>query len=114
MPLPKELNQLNHLLQRGLTQTESLWPDIKRGFGWVHQAAHILANHNDLSGDQVHQQYSDLLDHMSSARQQADTLEPAIQHFLKVSRSYEPGLFHCYDVPQLPRTNNDLDTRPVC
>jgi hypothetical protein len=86
-----------------------LWPDIERGFSWVHQAAHILANHNDLSGDQVHQQYSDLLDIMSDSRQQAGTLEPAIQHFLKVSRSYEPGLFQCYDVPDLPRTNNDLE-----
>ena len=46
---------------------------------------------------------------MAASRQQPDTLEPTIQHFLKVSRSYEPGLFHCYDVPQLPRTNNDLE-----
>src|SRR5215210_9169218 len=24
-------------------------------------------------------------------------------------RSYRPGLFHCYAVPDLPRTNNDLE-----
>ena len=30
-------------------------------------------------------------------------------HFLKVTRSYWPGLFHCYDVPGLPKTNNDLE-----
>lgn len=36
-------------------------------------------------------------------------LEPTIAHFLKVTRSYWPGLFHCYDVPGLPRTNNDLE-----
>src|SRR5262249_24977916 len=30
-------------------------------------------------------------------------------HFVKVSASYEPGLFHCYDVADLPRTNNDLE-----
>jgi hypothetical protein len=30
-------------------------------------------------------------------------------HFLKVSRSYWPGLFHCYEVPGLPKTNNDLE-----
>ena len=24
----------------------------------------------------------------------------------KLTHSYEPGLFHCYDVPGLPRTNN--------
>ena len=32
-----------------------------------------------------------------------------MDHFLKVFRSYWPGLFHCYDVEDLPRTNNDLD-----
>jgi hypothetical protein len=29
--------------------------------------------------------------------------------FLKVTRSYWPGLFYCYDVVDLPRTNNDLE-----
>ena len=28
---------------------------------------------------------------------------------MKVTRSYWPGLFHCYDVADLPRTNNDLE-----
>ena len=30
-------------------------------------------------------------------------------HFRKVTRSYWPGLFRCYDVADLPRTNNDLE-----
>ena len=29
---------------------------------------------------------------------------------LKTTRSYAPGLFHCYDVPGLPRTNNDRES----
>jgi hypothetical protein len=29
--------------------------------------------------------------------------------FYKVSRSYWPGLFHCYDMLEVPRTNNDLE-----
>lgn len=33
----------------------------------------------------------------------------SLRHFVKVSRSYEAGLFHCYDVSGLPRTNNDLE-----
>jgi len=28
---------------------------------------------------------------------------------VKVSRSYWPGLFACYDTPNLPRTNNDME-----
>ncbi|QBD80997.1 hypothetical protein EPA93_35525 [Ktedonosporobacter rubrisoli] len=29
--------------------------------------------------------------------------------FLKVTESYWSGLFHCYDVADLPRTNNELE-----
>jgi hypothetical protein len=31
--------------------------------------------------------------------------------FLKVSANYLDGLFHCYDVADLPSTNNDLERR---
>jgi hypothetical protein len=36
-------------------------------------------------------------------------LGPAVDQFMKVSRSYWPGLFGCYDVAGLPRTNTDLE-----
>ena len=36
-------------------------------------------------------------------------LQEAFAHFRKVTRSYWPGLFRCYDVADLPRTNNDLE-----
>jgi hypothetical protein len=36
-------------------------------------------------------------------------LADAIAHFEKVTRSYWPGLFHCYAVADLPPTNNDLE-----
>src|SRR5690349_16083389 len=39
----------------------------------------------------------------------AGRLAPAVAHFLKVTRSYWPGLFVCYDVADLPRTNDDLE-----
>jgi hypothetical protein len=51
----------------------------------------------------------DLLDTMARDREKAGALAPAIGHFLKVSKSYWPGLFHCYEVEGLPRTNNDLE-----
>ena len=46
---------------------------------------------------------------MSRHRKATGALEPAIIHFLKVTRSYWPGLFHCYGMPDLPRTNNELE-----
>jgi hypothetical protein len=36
-------------------------------------------------------------------------LAGAVTHFCTVTASYWPGLFCCYDVPELPRTNNALE-----
>lgn len=44
-------------------------------------------------------------EHQSSAGSSAD----GIAHFLKVTASYAPNLFVCYDVPDIPRTNNDVE-----
>ena len=46
---------------------------------------------------------------MTARRDTLGALAPAVDQFLKVTASYRPGLFHCYDVPGLPRTNNDLE-----
>lgn len=46
---------------------------------------------------------------MKRWQKQVGRLETTVAHFLKVTRSYWPGLFYCYDVPDLPRTNNDLE-----
>lgn len=32
-----------------------------------------------------------------------------MRHVVAVSERFWPGLFHCYDVPHLPRTNNELE-----
>ena len=50
-----------------------------------------------------------LLGAMTRHRAAAGALAGGIDHFVKVTRSYWPGLFACYDVPGLPRTNNDLE-----
>ena len=39
----------------------------------------------------------------------AGNLAGAIEHFGKITRSYRSGLFHCYAVPDLPRTDNGLE-----
>ena len=100
--------QLDRLLSHGLSATASLWPDIELAYGWVHQAAHLLGNHDGQDAAGVRVAYTALLDEMRLRRGEVGTLGPAIDHFLQVTDSYWPGLFHCYDVPDLPRTNNDL------
>ncbi len=52
-----------------------------------------------------------LLNRMATEQAMANTLSHAVAHFIKVTANYSAGLFHCYDVPELPSTNNDLERR---
>jgi hypothetical protein len=92
-----------------LSETAPDWPSICVAFGWVHQAAHILANHQGTDGAGVRRRLGGLLGAMARHRANAREHAAAVDHFVKVSRSYWPGLFHCYDRADLPRTNNDLE-----
>jgi hypothetical protein len=72
----------------------------------VFRTAHILAD-PCASGDLVRDRLAGLAGAMADTV--AGPLAAAKRHFLKVTASYGPGLFWCYDVPGLPRTNNDLE-----
>jgi hypothetical protein len=82
---------------------------VRTAYGWVRSAAGILKNHDGLDGAGVRRRLRGLLGAMSRHRKHACDLEKGVAHFIKVTRSYWPGLFHCYDVADLPRTNNDLE-----
>ena len=75
----------------------------------MHRAAHLLANHDQLAANTLQQAYADLLADLCAAQPSWGTLASAATHFQKVTTSYWPGLFHCYAVADLPRTNNDLE-----
>src|SRR4051812_40396954 len=84
-------------------------PDIARAYGWVHRAAHILNNRGEEDASLVRRRFDGLVAALHRHRGKAGTLADAIGHFRTVARSYKPGLFPCYAVPDLPRTNNDLE-----
>jgi hypothetical protein len=46
---------------------------------------------------------------MLEEKSQLGSLSSAIDHFVRTTHSFEKGLFHCYDVSDLPATNNDLE-----
>ena len=92
-----------------MAKTVGHWPAIRMAYDWVHRLARVLSNQEGLSGTQIRRRVSGLLGAMSRDRELAGKLASAVDHFLKVTRSYWPGLFHCYDVPDLPRTNNALE-----
>jgi hypothetical protein len=100
---------LQHILTKGLQRTAALWPPIKAAYALVYQAAHILANHEQGTGAQVRERYLAFIAQMQEQKTPLGELSSAIDHFVEMTENFAPGLFHCYDVPDLPRTNNDLE-----
>jgi hypothetical protein len=92
-----------------LTATAPLWPPVRVAFAWVWQAAHLLGQDGPKEAAAVRRRLGGLLGAMARHRGLAGALASGVRHFVKVTRSYWPGLFHCYAVPDLPRTNNDLE-----
>jgi len=100
---------LQQLLTKALQRTAALWPPLKEAYALVYQAAHILANHQQQTGAQVRETYLAWVAHMQEQQASLGALSTAIEHFVEITENYGPGLFECYDVPDLPRTNNDLE-----
>jgi hypothetical protein len=102
------LLRLKGLIDRGLQATAAFWPSIRKAFDWVHQAAHILGV-GSIDAAAARRQLGGLLGAMVRHPATVGPLAGAVDHFVKVSRSYWPGLFHCNDVADVPRTNNALE-----
>jgi len=100
---------LQQILTKALACTVTLWPPLKDAYALVYQAAHILANHEQQTGAQVRETYLAWVKTMQEQKASLGTLSAALDHFVEKTANFAPGLFHCYDVPDLPRTNNDLE-----
>jgi uncharacterized protein (DUF934 family) len=95
-------------------KTKNLWPEVREGFGLLKEMAEVLRNDELLWGREVRQRFDVVVDRIQQASQKAhergeEKLSEALEHFVKVSGSYKPGLFHCFDVADVPATNNDLE-----
>lgn len=82
---------------------------MQAGYEWVHRTAHLLTNAEQQSANEVQQNYQSLLDEIRQETYPSEPLQKMMTTFLKITDSYWPGLFLCYDVSDLPRTNNDLE-----
>jgi hypothetical protein len=86
-----------------------LWEPVEAAYDWVFRAAAILADVAGRGGSAVKVSYRGLLGAMARHAERAGDVSGWLGQFRKVTRSYWPGLFRCYDVAGLPRTNNELE-----
>jgi len=106
------LAQLYQGLQAALSPFAETSQELQQGAAWLRDMAYILepAATQPLSAAHVAGQLRGYLDTVRRWPKVTPTLEAFGRHLDKVSRSYWPGLFHCYDVSRLPRTNNELES----
>jgi hypothetical protein len=75
----------------------------------VHRAAQVLEHVEGHEVLVVRREYRALLAEMRRGQAQLGELAGAVSHFRKVTKSYWPGLFRCYETAMVPRTNNELE-----
>jgi hypothetical protein len=107
--------RLAHLyqgLQAALAPLAAPSQELQQGAVWLRDMAYILEPVATLPmpGEQVAGQLRAYLDTVLRLPDVTPTLESLRLHLEQVSRSYWSGLFHCSDVPGLPRTNNALES----
>jgi hypothetical protein len=107
--------RLAHLyqgLQAALAPWAAPYQELQQGAVWLRDMAYILEPVATLPmpGEQVAGQLRAYLDTVVRLPDVTPTLERLRLHLDEVSRSYWAGLFHCYNVPGLPRTNNALES----
>lgn len=103
------LKQLHQLLIKGLRATAELWPPLEHAYHFLDQAKAILANASQETGQQVRERYLAHLEHMQENFMTLGPLVEAFEHFCHITDNFAAGLFRCYDIADLPRTNNDLE-----
>ena len=96
-------------MRSGLEATAALWPPIALMYAWVWRVAHVLGENGPNNAVEARRQLGGLLGAMVRHGMRLGALAGAAAHFVRVSRSYWSGLFYCYKVADLPRTNNDLE-----
>jgi len=85
---------------------------VREAADWLEQISDLLDPEGKpvRSGHQVRRELFALLDQIQSTRTLDPFLRTSFDSIQKTTLNYAPGLFHCYDLPGLPRTNNERES----
>src|SRR5262245_13000985 len=106
------LARLYQGLQAALAPFAETYQTLSQGAAWLQDIAYILEPVATAPSNaaEVARQLRSYLDTVQRQPKGTPTLEAFGRHLDTVSQSYWPGLFRCYEVPSLPRTNNELES----
>ena len=107
-----QLVLLHQGLHAALQSVQAEYTDLRQAADWLQAIAHILEPDDKppRPGTEVRQELFAYLETIPKEGQLPPDLERLYQAILKTSHNYAPGLFHGYDLPSLPRTNNDRES----
>jgi hypothetical protein len=99
-------------LHHALLFVQSDYTDLRQAADWLEHIADLLDPEGKphRSGEEVKQELSAYLDDIQQQSQHSPRLSRFHDKIRQTSLNYASGLFHCYDVPGLPRTNNDRES----
>jgi hypothetical protein len=103
---------LQHGLQPILHSIQATYNLLSEAAEWLQQIALLLEPDGKppRSGRQVSQELFAFLQEIQVTHSPDPFLHRTFKAILKTTLRYAPGLFHCYDIPDLPRTNNDRES----
>ncbi|MBI4671880.1 MAG: transposase [Chloroflexi bacterium] len=106
-PEPR-LQRLHEGLQHALKTVRADYRDLRQAADWLHQIAETLdpAANPPRTGQEVQTEWQAVLETIQAESDAQPRLKPYAETLRTVSASYAPGLFHTYDLADLPRTNN--------
>jgi hypothetical protein len=110
-PEPRLLKLLNGL-QTALTANQPAYEELSQTAQWLADLADTLDPDGKpaRTGEQVRADWLACLTRIETQAQTSPRLQQFSAKICKVSKSYAPGLFHSYDIPGFPRTNNDRES----
>lgn len=106
------LIELRQGLHTALLSVQSDYTELRQAANWLERIAALLnpEHEPDRSGTEVKQELFAYLDDIQHESQHSPRLCRFHHKIRQTTLNYASGLFHCYDVPGLPRTNNDRES----
>jgi hypothetical protein len=110
--MDSRLLELQQGLHDALLSVQPDYAELRQAANWLEHIADLLdpTGKPDRSGAQVQQELLAYLDDIQQESQPSSRLCRFGCKIRQTTLNYTPGLFHCYDVPGLPRTNNDRES----